>query len=131
MNVRRGELAIADIQVGKRMRRLRPDFIIELARSMQECGLIAPIIVLLRRGGDYALVAGWHRLEAAKALGWTHIMAEVWKMTTLEAQIAEIDSNLCVAPLSPAERRLLTMMEAEIRERIPRAAVPAHLNERD
>ena len=54
--------------------------------------------------GGYKLIAGAHRLKAAKALGWTSIAA-----TTLDdidadqAKLAEIDENLIRAALSPAE----------------------------
>jgi ParB-like chromosome segregation protein Spo0J len=102
------------------MRRLRPEFVVELAASMQTHGLIERIVVRPRRGGGFWLVAGWHRLEAAKQLGWATIRAMVFKMSVIEAQIAEIDSNLCVAQLSPAERLLIKYQLAETEERIRR-----------
>jgi hypothetical protein len=51
------------------------------------------------------LVIGLHRLKAAMKLGWTQIRATAHgKMTNDEADLAEIDENLCRSELSPAER---------------------------
>jgi ParB family chromosome partitioning protein len=100
------EIELSAITVQRRLRRLRPEMVAMLADSFQRCGLqIESIIVRPRRRGGYWLVAGWHRLEAAKQLGWTSIRCDVWAMTVNEAQVMEIDDNL-VAPLSPAERLL-------------------------
>jgi ParB family transcriptional regulator, chromosome partitioning protein len=103
------DVEIADIRIGKRLRKFRPELVVELAESMRELGLLVPIVLRPRRGGGYWLVAGWHRLEAAKHLRWPTICATVFKrMSRLQAELAEIASNLCVAPLSPAERLILT-----------------------
>jgi ParB family transcriptional regulator, chromosome partitioning protein len=96
------------------MRGLRPDVVAKLAISMQRFGMINPILVRPHRSGGYWLVVGWHRLEAAKLLNWTSIAASVHKMTADEALLAEIDSNLFVAPLSPAERLLLEDRKSEL-----------------
>jgi len=60
------------------------------------------------------LVVGWHRLLAAKRLGWPTIRAQIRRMSVLEAQLAEINSNLCVAPLSPAQRLLAEIRREEL-----------------
>ena len=56
----------------------------------------------------FVLVAGWHRLEAAKRLGWKQITAKVSASIQLDAaaELAEIDENLIRADLTPAERAL-------------------------
>ena len=56
-------IPIDDIQVPEGRRKLRN--IEELAASMAEVGLLNPITVT----EDYGLVAGYHRLEAARLLG--------------------------------------------------------------
>jgi ParB-like chromosome segregation protein Spo0J len=53
-----------------RLRRLRNDVVDELAKSMEQVGLIHPILVAAT---DRRLIADWHRLEGAKKLGWTKI----------------------------------------------------------
>jgi len=78
-----------------------------LAESMEQIGQIVPIIVTVEELGPpmvYSIVAGVHRVEAARLLGWE-------KITTIEAgadeitcQIMEIDENLMRNDLSKAER---------------------------
>jgi ParB-like chromosome segregation protein Spo0J len=89
----------------QRLRALRPEVVAELATSMQDRGQLAPIIVRPREGGGYWLVAGLHRLEAAKLLEWKGIQAVVLEdIAADQAELAEIDENLIRADLSPAER---------------------------
>ena len=46
------------------------------------------------------LIAGLHRLEAAKLLGWTEIEYTVSGVEGLEAELAEIDENVVRTDLS-------------------------------
>jgi hypothetical protein len=59
------DLETESIAIGPRLRRLQPELVADLARSMAQIGQLSPIIV-----GDDGLIAGLHRLEAAKKLGW-------------------------------------------------------------
>lgn len=107
-------IAVGEIHIkGKRHRLFRPDHVDRPAASMAEIGLLTPIVVRRKRTGTgYWLVSGWHRLEAARLLDWPAIDASVFKMSDIEAEIAEIEENLRVAYLSPAER----MINANARE---------------
>jgi hypothetical protein len=83
-----------------------------LAHSMAQIGLLQPVIVVkarVNRGAmtdGYRIVAGGHRLAAARTLGWETIPAFVLDSDTgnLEAELIEIDENLCRAELTPAQR---------------------------
>lgn len=83
-----------------------------LAHSMAQIGLLQPVIVVkarVNRGAmtdGYRIVAGSHRLAAARVLGWETIAAFVLDSDTgnLEAELIEIDENLCRAELTPAQR---------------------------
>jgi len=67
--MRREKFAIANIYVPiKRRATLKPEAVQEIARSILEVGLQAPILVR-RDGNRFVLVEGLHRLEACKALG--------------------------------------------------------------
>jgi N6-adenosine-specific RNA methylase IME4 len=66
---------IANIRVGKRHRRDLGD-VGQLAASIKSVGLLHPIVITPER----KLVAGERRLQACKALGWTHIPASVVKL---------------------------------------------------
>lgn len=70
----------------------------ELARSMNDVGQLQPIILT----PDLRLVAGWHRLQAAKMLGWSHIDARY--VDDVDAEIAAIDENLMRHELHYVER---------------------------
>ena len=90
----------------KRMRRLRPDVVDDLAVSISTQGLLQPIVVRHSNSG-LMLVAGLHRLAAVKQLRHHDIRALILDgLNTDQALIAEIDENLVRADLSPAERAL-------------------------
>lgn len=94
-----------DRRLTQRLRPLDPETVAMLAESMKEIGLQQPI-VLRRAHGRCYLVAGLHRLEAAKSLGWKEIPALFVDNDTDDrtATLIEIDENLKRADLSPAER---------------------------
>src|SRR5262245_6586709 len=84
-----------------------------LAESMREIGLQTPITVRVVEhaeedgrdlGEGFALVAGRHRLEAAKLLGWEEIECVEVKMDDREARLWEIAENLCRAELTVQQR---------------------------
>ena len=49
-------------------------------------------------------MAGYHRLEACRELGWTSIPAVIVEFDDLHAEIAEIDENLVRNELTALER---------------------------
>jgi ParB family chromosome partitioning protein len=53
-----------------------PDFD-ELKKSIQEHGLMAPVLVRSLNDGKYELISGRRRLTAAEELGWERIDARV------------------------------------------------------
>jgi ParB-like nuclease domain len=100
-------IAIGSIAIAERVRAIRPQTVDALARTMREQGLLQPIVVRPREEGGYWLVAGVHRAEAAKKLGWTEIDCTVFAdMAADAAGLAELDENLVRADLSAAERAL-------------------------
>jgi len=104
-----------------RLRALRPDVVDELAASMRESGLLHPILLLPRSVGGigYMLVAGRHRLEAARKLKWVSIRAEIRDgLDAVQAELAEIDENLMRAELSAAERDLHRLRRKELHEKL-------------
>ena len=67
------KIAINEIKIGVGRRDASLKGIDELVRSISEVGLLNPITV----DPDHTLIAGLHRLEAAKRLGWTEIECTV------------------------------------------------------
>ncbi len=86
--------------------RLDEGAIERLMESMSKIGLKTPITVRgVSETGDTFLVAGRHRLEAAKRLGWNEIEAIIlWDFPEDEARMWEISENLARAELTALER---------------------------
>lgn len=64
------------------------------------------------------VVAGHHRTEAARRLGWETIAANVLDDATsdLAIELIEIDENLCRAELTPAQRAIAIKRRKQIWE---------------
>jgi N6-adenosine-specific RNA methylase IME4 len=94
-------MRLDQIKVGPgRLRQLRMDVVASLMESMRARGQLQPIVVT-EKG---MLIAGMHRLEAARRLGWDEIEIRVMsKLSTDDRLLAEIDENLIRAELGPAE----------------------------
>jgi N6-adenosine-specific RNA methylase IME4/ParB-like chromosome segregation protein Spo0J len=102
-----------------RMRALRPEMVAEIAESIQARGLLQPIVVRPRGHNSFWLVAGWHRLEAARELGLDSVHADIRDGLDADAaQLAEIDENLVRADLSPAERALHVGKRKDLYEKL-------------
>lgn len=88
-----------------RLRLPDPDAVAAIALSMDERGLMHPITVAAPKKGErFRLIAGLHRLSAARQLGWSEIAASVFSGKALEARLLEIDENVFHRPLSPLDR---------------------------
>lgn len=108
-------ISISRISVGPRVRQISPAQVEALANSIADVGVLNPITVHATKIMDgasmvdgYELVAGAHRLEACKQLGFVDVPAHVIDLGDLERQIAECDENLCGSKLTPAEKALFT-----------------------
>ena len=71
------EIALDRIEVGGNVRELDAEHVSALAGSMAVRGLIVPVAVRPLDGERFALVAGEHRLAAARELGWQSIAAVI------------------------------------------------------
>ena len=93
------KIPINDIIVKSSRREVNAEAVELLSESMAESGLFNPITV----SADHTLIAGRHRLEAARLLGWVEIDCHVCEMDELHAELAEIDENLIRNGLSDIE----------------------------
>jgi ParB-like chromosome segregation protein Spo0J len=96
-------IMIDDIIVNDGRRELNTASVKKLAQSINQVGLRHPITVK-RKGDQYLLIAGRHRLEACKKLGREHIAASIVTMTNDEARLWEIAENLHRSELTKLER---------------------------
>lgn len=95
------QMPVADIVVPDGRRTLRPTASLET--SMSRVGQMYPILVNIRPGTP-TLIAGHHRLVAARNLGWESIDVSVKDASPDEAALMEIDDNLEHNSLTAAER---------------------------
>lgn len=105
---------LSDVFVVGKRRDVVPAAVETLKASIERLGLRTPITVRYDENipdpetgeimGGYALVAGRHRMEACKALGWERIPAVVRDCDEVEAELWEIAENLHRADLSKDER---------------------------
>lgn len=101
------------VEVEERHRALDSDACDRLAASMKEIGLRQPITVRVvdmmvidghEVEGVPVLVAGRHRLEAAKRLGWSHIDCVEVDDDAISAEMWEIAENLHRLDLTKEQR---------------------------
>ncbi len=92
-------IKISDIRINPGRRSTDQQNVEELVKSIQAVGLMNPITVTQ----DNTLIAGLHRLEAAKLLGWTEIECTISDAEGIQAELAEIDENIVRARLSRHE----------------------------
>ena len=105
-------IKISEIKVNPGRRDTQQRNVEELARSIAAVGLMNPITVTQ----DNTLIAGLHRLEAVKLLGWTEIECVVSEADGLQAELAEIDENFVRAGLSHRELGDLLLRRKELYE---------------
>lgn len=94
-------MPVGAVVVGRRVRQNPQEYLLPLRESIRKVGLLNPVVV----NGRNELVAGFRRLEAVKALGWTDI--PVRRIATLDdalaALTAERDENTCRTGMSMSE----------------------------
>ncbi|MGA2636596.1 Spo0J and IME4 domain-containing protein [Methylocella sp.] len=97
------KLRVASINIAEGRRPVNPAAVDSLAQSMKNMGLRTPITV--RMGGSVPwVIAGAHRLAAAKQLGWKTIACDVAEgMKDEDARLWEISENLHRAELTALE----------------------------
>ena len=106
------QIPIFQIKVADGRREASPEAVRELADSIAKVGLLNPITV----DQEYTLIAGLHRLEAAKLLGWSEIECNVSSLEGLMAQLAEIDENIVRKGFSDDEYDEMLLRRKEIYE---------------
>ncbi|MBL9057471.1 MAG: DUF935 family protein, partial [Rhodobacteraceae bacterium] len=115
-----GLVPVADIDTRNRLRPVSTAGVESIIASIGEVGVMKdPIHVRRKKGGQLVLIAGGHRLEAAKRLGWIEIEAKVWVDVTDDwSRMMEIDDNLAGAELNPLDTALFLAARKEVYERL-------------
>ncbi|MBM9400342.1 ParB N-terminal domain-containing protein [Gluconacetobacter azotocaptans] len=120
------KIPISDIYTGSRLRGLDPAYVSLMASSFLDQGQRTAIEVrklhvseAMECGGKkYGLIAGAHRVAAAKKTGIETIFAIVKTANQIQAKLLEIDENLCRRELSPLDRATFLAERKEVYEQL-------------
>ncbi|MBY6118514.1 ParB N-terminal domain-containing protein [Mameliella alba] len=120
------ELLVDEIDMGNRLRPVSAAGVEALKTSIRELGVIKdPIHVRkLKKGGKIVLLAGGHRLTAARELrdegveGYETIKVTCWNCTDDFAQLMEIDDNLAGAELSALDTAVFLARRKAVYEKM-------------
>lgn len=83
------------------------DYVARLAQSLLDDGQWHPIIVRPIEGGRYQLISGHYRLQAAKRAGLKEIEADVRDLSTEEADLLSLKTNMLRLEMTPREQGLI------------------------
>ncbi len=114
---------IDNIKIAPGRREATSEDVQRLSESIAEVGMMNPITVT----ADHTLIAGLHRLEAAKKLGWTEVECRVSDMDALHTELAEIDENVIRTGLSDLELSELLARRKKIYETLHPATIARNL----
>jgi len=104
-------LRVEDVVVRDGRRAINESVVSQLAESIAQNGLLEPILVT----SEHVLIAGAHRLEAFRRIGWDFIEARVAiGIEAVEAEIAELDENLIRTKLTELEERRLWLRRKKL-----------------
>ncbi len=113
-------VAVADVDASQRLRPVSAAGVESLMASIAEVGVMKDAIhVRQRKDGKLVLIAGGHRLEAAKRLGWAEIEAKVWTDVTDDwARLMEIDDNLAGAEMNALDTAVFLAERKRVYEKL-------------
>lgn len=111
---------LADLVVRDRLRPVSEAGIASLMASIHETGVMKDAIHVRKiKSGELVLLAGAHRVEAAKRLGWEDIEAKVWTDVTSDwARLIEIDDNLAGAEMDALDTSLFLAERKQVYEKM-------------
>lgn len=113
------EVPVEDVIVRDRLRPVSEAGVAALLASIGELGVIKDAIhVRRKKDGSLHLMAGAHRLTAARQLGWATIPAKVWTCTDDWARLMEIDDNLAGSELTVLDTAVFLARRKQVYERM-------------
>ena len=118
--MQQNRVKVAEIDCRRRLRPISEAGVESLIASIHETGVMKDAIhVRKKKDGSLVLIAGGHRLEAAKRLGWEEIEAKIWTDVTDDwAAIMEIDDNLAGAEMNALDTAVFLATRKQVYERL-------------
>ncbi len=114
--VRLGNVKISDLHDFKEhpFHVVEDTALFELARSIEDKGVLVPLIVRANPYGDgYEIIAGHRRKAACKWAGLSEVPVMIVELDDNEAVIAMVDSNLQREHIKPSEKAFAYKMKLE------------------
>ena len=111
---------VTDVIVQDRLRPVGAAGVASIIASIVETGVMKDAIHLRKKkDGKLYLIAGGHRLEAARQLDWAEIEAKVWADVTDDwARLMEIDDNLAGAEMDALDTAVFLAARKQVYERL-------------
>lgn len=118
--MQQNRVRIAEIITHGRLRPVSEAGVESLIASIRETGVMKDAIhVRKKKDGSLQLIAGGHRHEAARRLGWEEIEAKVWTDVTEDwARLMEIDDNLAGAEMNALDSAVFLATRKAVYERL-------------
>lgn len=100
------KLKITDIEPNKEQARkqFEPEALAALAQSIEQHGVLQPLLVRPIIGGGYQLIAGERRWRAAKIAGLSQVPVIIRELDDTEAAVISLIENLQREDLNPIEQ---------------------------
>jgi Predicted transcriptional regulators len=112
-------LRLDKVIVPPRLRKVDPDLAAGIADSMAVNGQQTPIEVSPKNEkGKYTLIAGAHRIDAARLNEWEYIEATIFEGSEAQYKLREIDENLIRRELSPLDKSIFLAERKKIFEEL-------------
>lgn len=113
------KVAVADVITKDRLRPVSEAGVESLIASIRETMVMKDAIHVRKKKDSLILIAGGHRLEAARRLGWETIEAKVWTDVTDDwARLMEIDDNLAGAEMNALDTAVFLATRKAVYERL-------------
>lgn len=114
------KVRVDDVDDSQRLRPVSEAGVESLIASITELGIMKdPIHVRKKKDGRLVLIAGGHRLEAARRLDWVEIEAKVWTDVTDDwARLMEIDDNLAGAEMNALDTAVFLAERKRVYEKL-------------
>ena len=85
----------------------------ELADSINENGLLEPLVVRRKENGRYEMLSGHRRKKALELIGATEAICNIKDLSDEEAIILMVDSNIYREKIFPSEKAYAYKMKLE------------------
>lgn len=113
-------VAVAEVIARDRLRPVSEAAVESLIASIGELGVMKdPVHIRKLKDSKLVLIAGAHRMEAARRMGWETVPAKIWTNVTDDwSRLMEIDDNIAGAELNALDTAVFLATRKEVYERL-------------